>query len=219
MVRVVQVTPSLLSHPLILKYFRHCQSDWCDCDGWTATIAQNVIRAMETKIKKGERYISLDGFVEEVARVEMADSHFYCLRLPDQFQPEREKRECDCTQGRCRHGNFIGGGSQIGQPPSTAGCGCKGCDSQGLMSSACICPCHKKPDQAKCRVPAHTCRTDCIPDIHDVAPEAEAGRPMLDAVEENVNDILVAINEGIYTKNYFEKRLRELVAIVRGEKK
>lgn len=88
---------NILQNELVLKYFRHCQSDVCGCANWTDTIAGEVIEAMQHPIKKGERYLCLQVGTENiyVLKEEVVDRdepiHPYYLRLPDAFQ----KQECD----------------------------------------------------------------------------------------------------------------------------
>lgn len=93
-----------------------------------------VLRAMQEPIKKDERFIWFDFCTgkwtegESPIDYEARPDH---LRIPERFQPKggchiqekfptcsckhclggcphnQPKRECDCTQGLCRHGNFV----------------------------------------------------------------------------------------------------------------
>lgn len=81
---------NILDNELVRKYFGEGTAFNSE-DHHKKIMAFRVISAMQQPIRKGERYISLDGIVEMVAEIDMTGSHFYCLRLPDAFQ----KQECE----------------------------------------------------------------------------------------------------------------------------
>lgn len=94
---------TILDNELVRKYFgcvKINKNQYCDClmGSCRESMALRVNEAMQTPIRKGERYISLDGIVEMIAEIDMMESHFYCLRLPDAFQ--KQEKECDCEELR-----------------------------------------------------------------------------------------------------------------------
>lgn len=281
------MTPSLLEHPLVKKYFS-APDDEC----WVTNIpypekefmAYRILQAMEEPINKDDLVLGY-WFTDSIWKISPAPTnktefHPSELRLPSQFQPEREKFCCDLHQ-------HVPGVSEypctMKKPPSTAGCGCNRDHSSEPSCQVCHrkqshCSCyefrpetagcphyeylncgHKKPEtpkcadhpdaiacchDPKCKHPAHALErnhkpepTKCEHGVEarmiypcnectlrvnnkDVAPEAEAGRPMLDVVEEQIEHIIwPGVNDEVrYPRLEMKKRLYELVAIVRGEK-
>jgi hypothetical protein len=94
---------NILDDKYVRRYFRHCDDQTHDCDGWRSTISEAVLKAMQEPIRKGERYLLIDCEIicEKIAESNTLDhgKHLGSLRLPDRFQTAGK----DCQHGKlCR---------------------------------------------------------------------------------------------------------------------
>lgn len=88
---------SLLSHPLIQKYFKCPDSCYSGESAHPFHMAYSVLTAMTQPIRKGERYLfATDGdWLENDCGEYLNSFHPRELRLPDRFQPSlTTKQEC-----------------------------------------------------------------------------------------------------------------------------
>lgn len=99
------MTPSLLDHELVLKYFRdNCAA--CK-DLPYQSLAWHVLDAMQHPLHERERYLSVwhDWSVHEESGLGSSGKRFV-IRLPDKYQtPENKEHVCDCEF--CGHPNTI----------------------------------------------------------------------------------------------------------------
>jgi hypothetical protein len=216
------VTPSLLEHLLIQKYFKPDfkayypvmdKTHQMDAEAWDrCAMAYRILQAMEEPIKIGDkllRIIHVERIEEYTAKIDAENGFEHgsivCLRLPPQFQPEREKK-CEPFMVKCESCGYEASihmpkqgdtaKFNIPKPPLEAGC--------EPMNSRRDRPCKR----------CGGCHCPELPGVHshvEVKPDPAKD----DAVEWDIEDILVAISEGIYTKAYFQKRLEELVDLAR----
>ena len=93
---------NILENALIKKYFgklSHCTKNHnfdCDC---RKDMSFRILQAMSDPINKEERYLKVNpsGAIYETATTDLSDGiegfHPDCLRLPQQFQPQAEKKD------------------------------------------------------------------------------------------------------------------------------
>lgn len=132
---------NLIHNELVRKYFGSdtcLKADTVDHD-WLNCMAKNVIEAMQTPIRKGERYLDIYDFKIMIAQSEflsesmaLSDWHPSALRLPDVFQ----KQECACknmqigyqvhSENVCSEfsDKNLAGHHYIKPPPSPEKCDC-----------------------------------------------------------------------------------------------
>lgn len=233
------MTQSILENELVKKYFGSCEhgaylEKGCLC---RLSFAENVINAMQEKIKKGERYL----FIEREAYFDVLEGnrdgiscdldnfHPIYLRLPDRFQPpERKSCEAHVLGVYCLYCDFKNPGAI--KPPSTAGCDhsglkrycgdaiyCETCkfDISKEMAKCTLPvphdgPC-KKPDPAKCECENLIC--DYCVEKGGGPKKSETAKG--DAVEAQI--MLIKKNWWCKNTDELDSVLRKLVAFARNE--
>lgn len=135
---------NILENSLVVKYFGcGCKAEKTNCP---ERMAYRVLQAMQEPIRKGEKFLSLyaDGTLNEAMADKDDDKiwHSDLLRLPDQFQTEREPYCSECNQpipdALTAKVHVAIHGMKI--KPETAAC-CN--DKETSCASGCKCVCHE----------------------------------------------------------------------------
>lgn len=154
------MSDNLLDNELVRTYFG-CRALCTEAhfvnvgyDEHERCIAYRILDAMQQPIRKGERYLDINGLScgagvkEGVSLLDIYYLHAFYLRLPNAFQPQNQKQENPQCQPMCC---AICGGTVVHKPtPSPEKCEasikcCAGCWKYPEKHD---CPCHKPKDAA-----------------------------------------------------------------------